>query len=92
MTAPTPRFEIGESSTAAAARQAERPMSRENDVIGNLYSPRPGGGDFATSEEVMFDCAAHILVLVDYISLKYSDTETTELARTNDPEDDDSSA
>ncbi|GJT66088.1 hypothetical protein Tco_1017568 [Tanacetum coccineum] len=28
-TAPTSRFEVGESSSAAAARQAERPMSRE---------------------------------------------------------------
>ncbi|GKC51275.1 hypothetical protein Tco_1074020 [Tanacetum coccineum] len=28
-TAPTSRFEVGESSLAAAARQAERPMSRE---------------------------------------------------------------
>ncbi|GJW61489.1 putative reverse transcriptase domain-containing protein [Tanacetum coccineum] len=29
LTAPTPRFEIGETSTAATARQAKRPMSRE---------------------------------------------------------------
>ncbi|GKD26610.1 hypothetical protein Tco_1232824, partial [Tanacetum coccineum] len=31
LTAPTHRFEVGESSSAAAVRQAERPMSREVD-------------------------------------------------------------
>ncbi|GKF88557.1 hypothetical protein Tco_0259434 [Tanacetum coccineum] len=29
LTAPTPRFELGESSSAVATRQADHPMSRE---------------------------------------------------------------
>ncbi|GKE36710.1 hypothetical protein Tco_1460115, partial [Tanacetum coccineum] len=88
LTAPTPRFEIGESSTAAAARQAERPMSREARHAREAWLQDMNCNKAVHAELLAY--RAQVQTHETHIQTQDAPLETRELARTNDPEDDDS--